>query len=340
MNESTQFKAADFIPEYWDLNISTIEGLLFLGQITIREMIRSWRCRANSLSSSIKSIEERIEFFNGKTVADLLEMAVKEFENPEFPHIGVKESRSWLHDPEPLDAASVNRKSGATTFNVCGWCKYTGGGTCRYNYCITTSCGILSDAGLPDQDERRFNTPCFLADAPDNMLDQIRNGLKNRRDSLISQKRDVDRMIKELLKLEKRAEKKPALPDHRPHDWFNIDDLVICFVGKWEDCLLDTPFTTAKVIMGYRHHDGCVSVCYDKKVHSGEYLEGHGGGYGMARPEVMHEWEFEYLLEHPDFASLWSKLGTSRRLENHDPEAFLKAMAHEAITRNQTPNDQ
>lgn len=328
MKSLNSSEVAALIPQYWDVTASTVEDVVFFGQITIREMIRSWRYTANGLGSQIKDVDEKLKLLRGKGAADIREIA-KQYENPEFPHVGVPKD-SWSRDPEPLDAASINRKRNATTFNVCGWCKYAGGGSGRYSYMITTSCSIKTHAGLKDE-ERRFNTPCFLKEAPDEVFDEIRNGLARERERLIEEKRATDEKIKFLLTLEKRAEKKPAMPDHRPHDWFNVDDSVVCYVGMWKERIVRDNFATAKVINGYRHHDGCVSVCYDERVHSGEYLEGHGGGYGISRPEVMHAWEFEYLLGHPDFASLWSKNGTSKHLRNFDAKQFLGALAREAV---------
>lgn len=330
MKSLNSSEVAALIPQYWDVTASTVEDVVFFGQITIREMIRSWRYTANGLASQIKDVDEKLKLLRGKGAADIREVA-KQYESPEFPQIGVRKD-SWGDDPEPLDAASINRKHDATTFNFCGWCKYAGGGSCRYNYHITTSCSIKNATGLKDE-ERRFNTPCFLKEAPDKVFDEIRKGLMRERERLIEEKQATDEKIKFLLTLEKRAEKKPAMPDHRPHDWFNADDSVVCYVGKWKERIVRDNFATAKVINGYRHHDGCVSVCYDERVHTGEYLEGHGGGYGMSRPEVMHTWEFEYLLGHPDFASLWSKKGTSKHLERFDSEQFLGAFAREAVRR-------
>jgi len=331
MSKSKSSETAALIPEYWDLTATTVEDIVFFGKISIREMIRSWRSHASSLNSQIKEVDEKLKLMSGKTATDIIEIA-KQSENPEFPHIGVRED-SWSEDPEPLDAASINRKRGATTFNVCGWCKFTGGGSCRYDYHISTSCSIVTDAGMKDE-ERKFNTPCVFKTADDSFFDKIRNGLESNRTRLIEEKRQTDQKIKLLLTLEKRAEVKPAMPDRRPHDWFNEDNPVMCYVGKWKERIVPNQFATAKVINGYRHHDGCVSVCYDQRVHNGDYLEGHGGGYGMSRPEVMHVWEFEYLLAHPDFASLWAKKGTSKHLKDFDAEKFLGAMAKEATSRN------
>lgn len=159
-----------------------------------------------------------------KGAADIREIA-NQYESPEFPQVGFrKDSRG--DDPEPLDAASINRKHDATMFNFCGWCKYAGGDSCRSNYRITTSCSIKNDAGLKDE-ERRFNTPCFLKEAPDKVFDEIRKGLMCEREQLIDEKRVTDAKIALLLTLEERAEKKPAMPDHRSCDSFKVDDSVV-----------------------------------------------------------------------------------------------------------------
>jgi len=334
MKRHSSPEIAALIPQYWDLTAdltaSTVEDIVFFGQITIRMMIRLWRFTAKSLALQIKDVDEKLTFLQGKGAANICKIA-KQYENPEFPHVDVPKD-SWSRDPEPLDAASINRKRNATTFNFCGWCKYARGDVCRYNCYITASCSIKTHAGLEDK-KRRFNTPCFLKEASDKVFDEIRKGLARERERLIEEKRKTDEKIKLLLTLEKRAEKKPAMPAHRPYDWFNVGDSVVCYIGGWKERIVRDNFVTARVINGYRHHDGCVSVCYDECVHSGEYLEGHGGGYGMSRPEVMHTWEFEYLLGHPDFASLWSKKGTSNHLEGFDAEQFLDALAKEAVAR-------
>jgi len=328
---------ADLIPRYWNLTAGTVGDIVFFGKITIREMIRSWRSHAENLSSHIKSVDEKLKFLEGRDSTAIREIA-KRYENPKFPIIGVPSQGSWSKDPEPLDAASINREYGATTFNVCGWCKFTGGGVCRYSYHITTSCTFKTDAGMKDE-ERRFNTPCFLKKASNETLDSLREGFRKNLNRIIEEKRETDRKIKLLLKLEKLAVKKPALPDYRPYNWFNVNDPVVCFVGSWKERIISDQFVTAKVIYGYRHHDGCVSVCYDKRVHSGPYLEGHGGGYGMSRPEVMHVWEFEYLLEHPEFAGLYAKKGVSSSLEGYDIEQFLLALATEAAKRTRSKKE-
>jgi len=348
------FTAADLIPEWWDLvGVETIEDIKFLGQVTIRQMIRSWRQTAEELRWRIKRIDGEIKFLQGNNAESVRALAEK-YENPVFDpkQIGVRKD-SWDGVPEPLDEASKKRKRGATTFNVCGWCKYAVGGTGRYNYYISTHCSFITDAGVEDV-ERRFNSPCFLKNISDEDFNTLACGLAFQLGILIARKHMTDAKIKLLLELEKQAERKPPLADHRPYDWFNIDDPVICYIGGWERARLRDvisqylpesvvkwlhalgwlgeprrvtfkEWATARVVDGYRHHDGCVSVRYDERVHSGPYLEGHGGGYGMSRPEVLHVWEYNYLREHPDFAEVWMA-NTPSRLRDFDPDQMLDAL--------------
>lgn len=348
------FTATDLVPEWWKLTTETVEDIKFLGQVTIRQMIRSWRHTASELSGRIKRINGEIKFLQGNDAESVRALA-EEYENPEFTfeQIGVRPD-SWGNDLEPLDEASEKRERGATTFNMCGWCKHAAGGTGRYNYRIITHCSFITDAGVKDVD-RWFGMPCFLKDADDEDFNLMACGLASQLGILIARKHETDAKIKFLLELEKQAERKPALANHRPHDWFDIDDPVVCYVGGWERARLrdvismhlpesavkwlrqrgwlgDPKLVTfkewaiAKVTDGYRHHDGCVSVRYDKRAHSGPYLEGHGGGYGMSRPEVVHAWEYDYLREHSDFAEVWMA-NTPSHLKDFDPGQMLIALS-------------
>jgi len=324
MPSPSRAKIAALVPEYWNIVVGSPDDVIFLGKVTIRGMIRAWRYEATGLAKQIKDRDELLTFLHNKNAGEIAS-AAQQHENPTFTQIGTLDG-AWGREPEPLDEASKVRKSGATTFNVCGWCKYAGSGLCRYDYHIASKCSIRTYAGLEDE-ERRFDSACFLPTASDNVFNDIRTGLARERTRLIATKRTVDGKIKTLLSLEKRSQKKPAMPAHRPHDWFDVGDELVCYVAEWADKITSCAFATAKVIDGYRHHDGCVSVRYDERIHAGEYLDGHGGGYGMARPEVMHKWEYEYLVRHATFASVFAGQGTDKRLEHFQPKRFVAALS-------------
>ncbi len=191
--------------------------------------------------------------------------------------------------------------------------------------------------GLADIKDRecRFDASCFLKEASDAEFDQIRVGLASKRVSMIREKRQADRSIRRLLALEKRAEKKPVLPAHRPYDWFDCGDRVICYVGASEGRLVAVNFAEATVICGFRHREGVVSVRYDELLHTGSDLEGYGGWTGISRPEVMHKWELNYLIGHPDFAALWSTQGVKKSVKkSFDAACFCQLLANEPFRHN------
>jgi hypothetical protein len=187
-------------------------------------------------------------------------------------------------------------------------------------------------AGLKDE-ERRFNTPCFLKETSKKTFDEIREGLTRERDRLIGAKRGTDEKILFLLALEKRAEKKPAMANHRPNDWFSLNDTVVCYVGNREGYDASLAFVTAKVVNGYRHGDGSILVNYEVASLWEEDAEGCVLHYDPLRPEVMHSWEFDYLIGHLDFASFWVKKIVRKGLKKFDVERFLAALAREAVRR-------
>ena len=174
----------DVIPRYWDdVNIKTEEDILFLGEITIGEMIVSWKRSAGWLIHALKN--------------------------------------------------NKNRKTELT-----------------------------DDLSIPT--ERR---------------------------KLEKKKTQVDKKIKLLLELKDRAEKKPALPAHRPYHWFTAGSSVICR-------LVADGFVEARII-GPVYGD-CISVCFvqNEKTSRFETRE-------IFYTRIMHLWEFKYLREHPNFAKLW-----------------------------------
>ena len=321
-------KAQDLIPGYWDLPVSTEEDIIFLGRVTVERVVSHWRSSLESHDRQVKAVEERLHLLQDNDVLSLREIATR-FENPTDIVAGVNES-GWGGggDREPLDRASLNRGSGVTTLNICGWCKHASGGLCRYSFYIKTRCSFEEDSGA--NVDRVFDSPCFIRTSDDRWLNELRYGIEGKLEALRRERHQIAKKLRVTNDLLRRTEAKPALPSHRPHDWFNIGDPVVCFIGGWSkdsenERLTDAEVVTAKVIDGYRHHDGCVSVRYDERIHSGDYLDGHGGGYGNGRPEIMHSWEFDYLTANPIFIPTYVTLGTSKYVSNFNPSLFLRS---------------
>ncbi len=298
------------IPDYWHgIYVPTEADFVFLGSKNLEYLKQYWRREEREIVGCIKTVQAQIDMLDGKTVDDIKAMAA-EYEHPEFPKIGVPND-SWSKDPEPLDADSINRKSGATTFNFCGWCKYCGGGLRRYGYHITTVCPLIPEElnngrETYGYDEFRFNTPCAIANGTQELLETCVEYLKSKLAGLVEKKAEISESVRFVANTMKKAEEKPYLAGHRPPDWFKLGDEVVCFISDgFEDALKKGVFVTGKVIYGYRHGDGCVSVCADEKIHDGDYCDGCRLGYDFSSPEVLHKWEYEYLKSHPDYLEVW-----------------------------------
>jgi hypothetical protein len=325
-----KIEAQDLIQDYFHLHVQSLNDIVFLGKDTVKRLKESWQYKIEENQRTIKETGKALNMLKGINKNHIREMA-EAFENPSFPNVGVPKEHNWSTDIEPLDADSLCRPRAATTFNCCGWCKYAYCGSGRYNYYITTECEFNARAGRRKYGEKRFDTPCFLKDASDVTFAALRFGLITECKKLTLLGKELSKKVRILEGLERNAERKPAIANSRAHDWFNIGDPIVSYVGNWgpdNEKIIDKDFVTGKVINGYRHHDGCISVCYDEKVHSGNYLEGRGGGFGMSRPEIMHKWEFEYMLRNPLFISVFSNLD-ELRLEGFDRTKFNEAMYKE-----------
>ncbi len=304
--------------EYALRGIKNWEEVALLGRANISVLISKARSHEKSLTHAISSVKGKQELLQGKSGDDFVEMA-QEFENPVITDIGVKEG-NWMNDLEPLDAASINRDFDATTFNKCGWCKHAGGGSCRYNYHITTHCSLLNDP-----DETTFNTPCLLHSKTADEVSSEVEIMEDRVQKLLAKREKVRQGIKLLQSLKKDASEKPYLISLRPHDHFNVGDEVIAYVGQWNSNgesehksvvqfsavnPHESVWVPAHVIFGYRHHDGCVSYQALFPIHTNmAFHEGRGGGSGMSRPELMKRSTFNYLQDavenDPIFFQLW-----------------------------------
>ncbi len=305
-------------PQYSLRGVKDWDGVSKLGSKNIAALISRARDNEQSLTHNIAKLKEQQNLLLGKSGDDFKEMA-KGFDNPVITEIGKREG-NWTGDPEPLDAASAERESGTTTFNMCGWCKHAGGGSCRYSYHITTRCSLLGSTSP----ETCFNTPCLLQSKTAVEITEQVQRIEQEVDALLARREKVRQGIKLLQRLKKGATEKPYLMSLRPHDHFNVGDDVMAYVGQWgEDgehkCVIKQNRTDlsrgvwvpAIVVFGYRHHDGCVSYQALFPIHTNmSYFEGRGGGAGMSRPELLLRSEFNYLQAakengDADFLTMW-----------------------------------
>lgn len=297
-------------PQYSLHGINTWDEIAKLGSNNIAALIKNARGNESGPTAQIGKLKEQQKLLEGKSGADFVEMA-KEYENPKITDIGGREG-NWAHELEPLDPASANRKRAATTFNMCGWCKHSGGGSGRYNYMITTYCSLLG--GYDNVEESKFNTPCFLQKMGAEQIAPQVERIKLEVERHLAHREKVRQGIKLLQRLMKGQPQKPYLISLRPHDHFDVGDEAMAYIGQWNGDykqLVQGKWVPVFVVFGYRHHDGCVSAQAEFPIHSNtSYDGGRGWSSGDSSPMTLLRKEYEWLrhaAEEGDlgFAGLW-----------------------------------
>lgn len=199
-------------------------------------------------------------------------------------------------EPE-WNAENCNRKRGDTTFEICGWCEHRGCGTCRYDCLLSGDCSLMKDYG--EERNVKWDTPCKIKKL--GAID-IESLIKSKEWEITSAKSRIETVEKEksiLKELLTKVEWKPPLPDSRPHDYYNVGDGIWVFhEGRWN------PGT---VVLGYRHHDGCVSYILDDYPASKPSEKGPWG-CGYAVPGILKDPEYTYFKAVPERFLEWSKM--------------------------------
>lgn len=195
---------------------------------------------------------------------------------------------------EPIwSAGNMDRKKGDTTFDICGWCEHASCGSVRYSCYLITSCSLLTS--YSSSSDMWWDSACVIK----------KLGRLDFNDIVKSKQREIDEYQNSIAMLGEqigvienlKLADKPPLPSHRPHDYYNVDDVVYVFIEKKSEWIRGI------VISGYRHHDGCVSYVLDDIPESSE-----GWSCGSAVPCVLKEWEYNYFrLNNADFV-VWLEL--------------------------------
>lgn len=325
-------KLGDVLSEYSTRGINSWEELAVTGKNNIRYFLSSLRGSEKSHTHEIQKLQEKKNLFlealkePSGNPSDYFKNQAKQFDNPTFkPEEIGKRPGGWGDDPEPLNKESETREAGTTTFNICGWCKHTGGGSCRYQYHISTNCDLLTELKAPIADEKlenyssgksqsihqyralRFNTPCLLALITTAQCEEVIAGIENNIEVEKAVREGIREAIKKVQEFEAAAKgDKPWLICNRPAEYMNVGDPMMIYIADWADKkIVEGDWVEAIGVYGYRHHDGCMSYQTTFPIHSNySYLEGRGGGAGMSRPEALLRSEFDYLnaiMSRPDF---------------------------------------
>lgn len=216
-------------------------------------------------------------------------------------------------------AENMNREEGSTNFEICGWCEYTGGGTCRYGCNLSSTCSLLKSYDRYNK-EHDWNTPCVIRQLGQHDIKNLVRYHQGDIKSMTNRIETVKGFISALIKISDEVKSSPPLPDSRGADYHPIG--MVCFVyheGKW--CRGTTAY-------GYRTHDGCVSYVLDDYPESKGKPDGSGPwGCGMSVPGILLDWEFQYFRKHLGEFEQWLSL-CDKKLNQYVPDysAYLEAL--------------
>lgn len=277
------------VPKFMDIRVFGRRQLIFYGWWNLKHLLDYWereRCDDSKESASIQKLLREI----GKrpTIARIRAIA-NDYENPTF-RIRFDSSKT----PIPVDLASKERRPATTTFNCCGWCKYCTAITPvpTYGNCKATGyCDVVGESV-------RFDTPCILANSSQNTLDYYVRCMKRSLRILKRKKAKEDRCIEYLVKAMREAKLKPPFASWRPLNFFNIGQDVMYFLPSRK-------FISVKIT---DISDGVITLQDQQTGH--QY-------YGfMAQPEIITQWEYEYLRQHPYYRKLWIKASRAPQISD------------------------
>ena len=324
-----------FLGRYATRGISSWEDIEKIGANNVQRLIVSLRGREKSLTRSIENLYAKRTLFDGIDGSAFIEQA-KEFSCPKLGAFAHRED-SWDKESiEPTEAADINREHGTTTFNICGWCKFSGG-TGRYGYTISGSCRLLDF--VPDhgyEGDVLTATPCQLHILTGEQMQVAVATIEGQIASTKATREQVRMGIRKLLELKEDQQDKPYLMQLRPTDYFEIGDAVMLHTKGLNIAEGLGAWMPGKVIFGYRHQEGGVSVCCDQVAHSGPYLNGRGSGSGVTHPGCLKVEEFLYLRraveleKDPVFFQIWLRsLNEGRNMPK--PQYFGEQLGSGAI---------
>ncbi len=235
--EYTESDCIDALPEdYRCIIVDTFDPLDRLGAKTLLSFLAGWRRQERELSREIHTLAEYLDVIDGKTVADLREMA-KGYKSPELKrarvdigeppeHRFVDAKVNTYSGPMPYteDAVAKELAYGDTTFNLCGWCQYAQQGR-DFPTCSPENWCELSRNGYHKSTVREFDAPCQFLEKGDGFIKETAEKLKAEKTTLLSRREDVRKRIKVLLEALKTADQEfPLLASLRPENHFRVGE--------------------------------------------------------------------------------------------------------------------
>ncbi len=296
----TRVKFKNIIPDHWyNISVTNEETLRFLGTRNLEYLNQYWQREKRALSSRIRRVQSQIDFLDGKTIGDLREIA-KQYAYPQEVQEAIRKGEyGWIAEDDTI--------SSETTFNYCGWCKYSGERSLQKDGQVVTACTILPENAYGARRPALFppTSPCALVGGHGGALNTSLIYLHGELKRLTRHEAEIGKYTEILAEALSSAEEKPFFSAYRPSDWFKIGDDVVIIPGKSKHMM---PEKCNQFVAGQVCHcrNNVVSVRTREPVRTDEctYLVTQ-----TFRPEILQTWEYEYLKAHHDFLQIWLQAG-------------------------------
>lgn len=304
-----KLKVKDALPKWREgfKAINTWKDLQELGEESIGTLIDYKQNNVNNLHWQIGELEGLTELVKGKCGKYFTELA-EEYDDPKIPEDTlVIRLDSLGKNLEPSRTEDINRKANSTTYNNCGWCEHTIGGSFRHNYAITTGCEFYSEAGLAIGNRGVASKGCLMTEISKESLGKFASAYQSKIKTIKGEIGNIEAIIQRMKELQNKAESRPILPNLRHYDHFNIGDRIAVYIpDSIKNFSRNGRFIEGTVIEGYRHHDGCVNFVTDKPFHTDMSCEnGKGEGKGIKRAEILLKSELDQFYANPKYVQFW-----------------------------------
>lgn len=203
-------------------------------------------------------------------------------------------------DEPEWTAENMNKKQGDTTFDICGWCKYNGSGSARYNCMIDSSCSLMKSY----EESHEWNTKCLFKTLSQT---DLRNIVSSKNYEISSLQHQIERLKDQVTFIKSEILKHKDSP---PLSWNRTEDYN---EGEVVFANLDKKWERGIVIDGYRSHDGCVSYVLDNYPESKK-----GWGCGVQVPQILKEWEYNYFKNNQEDYKIWKEKVESRKYNGEE----------------------
>ena len=299
------------------IHISNEEEFIFLGSNNLRACLKYWEGEKRKNTESINDVRDRMNALLGRNIDDIKKLA-SEYDNPELEVvIGKLGFERRTSDTRATDEDSAKLKPTATTFNVCGWCKYGKQSDYRIgnnDWLLAINCSCLPQTLNDIGGGLHFDTPCLITNGSQELLDVCQNHLRSGLLALLEKEKIINGNIEFIENAIERAEEKPLFPEFRDENWASVGDEIIYITKNLRFWGGLSVFNISKTLSGDYCSGEFIVDIYDDVYHF-RYEK-------LVEPYIMKPQEHEYFKTHPDYLEVWI-YASKPAFSNQVPATFV-----------------